>query len=357
MEEWCLIYNGLRLDNSYRSYEVPVGSGWCDRDELPARSAAGSRGLFSWAIATKGYSELELEDLRTFLAVTDAGGLSPAARRLGVSKSIVSRRIFRLEETLGVQLLARSTRGAWLTESGVTFREHACRICSEMDNALEALQPAGELGGRLRIAAPLSLGPTHFAPVLAELARKHPRLQIDASYADRFVDVVAEGFDCAVRVGHLPDSDLVARRVASMRAKLVASPDYIRRYGAPETPDELAMHETLLQGTETWRLMDGSRVIAVRPQGRFKADNAAALAAAVVAGLGIAKLPDFLTETYPPDALIPVMTQYPVAPCGVYVIRPPGRHLARKVRMLTDLLIQHLGQAQISAAHCVSTAA
>ena len=299
---------------------------------------------------------MELEDLRTFIAVADAGGLSPAARRLGVSKSIVSRRIFRLEEALGVQLLARTTRGACLTESGLIFREHACRVCSEMDSALEAVLPAGELRGRLRIAAPLSLGSTHFAPVFAELARKHPHLQVQAAYGDRFVDVVAEGFDCAVRVGHLPDSNLVARRVASMRAKLVASPDYIQRHGSPGTPDELLIHEALLQGTETWRLMDGPRVITVRPQGRFKADNADALAAAVVAGLGIAKLPDALTETYPPGVLIPVMPQFPVAPCGVYVIRPPGQ-LVRKVRVLTDLLIQHLGQARISEALYADTAA
>jgi DNA-binding transcriptional LysR family regulator len=299
---------------------------------------------------------LELEDLRTFIAVADAGGLSPAARRLGVSKSIVSRRIFRLEEALGVQVLARTTRGACLTESGLIFREHACRVCSEMDSALEAVLPAGELRGRLRIAAPLSLGSTHFAPVFAELARKHPHLQVQAAYGDRFVDVVAEGFDCAVRVGHLPDSNLVARRVASMRAKLVASPDYIRRHGSPGTPDELLIHEALLQGTETWRLMDGPRVITVRPQGRFKADNADALAAAVVAGLGIAKLPDALTETYPPGVLIPVMPQFPVAPCGVYVIRPPGQ-LVRKVRVLTDLLIQHLGRARISEALYADTAA
>ena len=300
---------------------------------------------------------MELEDLRTFIAVTDAGGLSPAARRLGVSKSIVSRRIFRLEEALGVQLLARTTRGACLTESGLLFRAHACRVCSEMDLALETLLPAEELRGRMRIAAPLSLGSTHFAPVFAELARKHPRLQVQAAYGDHCVDIVAEGFDCAVRVGHLSDSNLVARRVASMRAKLVASPDYIRRHGSPETPDDLLIHEALLQGTETWRLMDGSRVITVHPQGRFKADNADALAAAVVAGLGIAKLPDALTEAYPPGALIPVMTHFPVVPCGVYVVRPPGQHLARKVRVLTELLIQHLGQARISEALYATTAA
>src|SRR5246127_4429125 len=157
---------------------------------------------------------MDFEDLRTFVDVADAGGGSSAARRLGVSKSIVSRRLFRLEAELGVQLLARTTRGAALTEAGVTFREHAARVCAEIDIALETIMPAGELRGRLRIAAPLSLGSTHFASVFAELARKHPRLQVQASYADRFVDVVAEGFDCAVRVGHLPDSNLVARRVA-----------------------------------------------------------------------------------------------------------------------------------------------
>ena len=285
---------------------------------------------------------MDLEDLRTFIAVTEAGGLSPAARRLGVSKSIVSRGIFRLEETLGVQLLTRTTRGACLTESGLIFKEHACRVCSEMDLARETILPEGELCGRLRIAAPLSLSSTHFAPVFAELARKHPRLQVQVSYGDRLVDVVAEDYDCAVRVGHLPDSNLVARRIASMQVRLVASPDYIRRHGSPETPDELVVHEALLQGAETWRLMDGPREITVRPKGRFKADSVVALAAAVVAGLGIAKLPHCLTEAYPPEALIPVMTRFPVAPCGVYVVRPSGRHLVRKVRVLTDLLVQHL---------------
>lgn len=300
---------------------------------------------------------MELEDLRTFIEVADTGGLSAAARRLGVSKSIVSRQIFRLEEGLGVQLLARTTRGICLTESGLTFREHACRVCGEMEIALETILPAGELRGRLRIAAPFSLGSTHFAPVFADLARRYPRLHVQASYCDRFVDIAAEGFDCAVRVGHLCDSNLVARRVASIHAKLVASPEYIRIHGAPETPDDLPVHEALLQGTEAWRLMEGRKIITVRPQGRFKADNALALAAAAVAGLGIAKLPDSLLDTYARGALIPVMTKFPVAPGGLYVVRPPGQHPVRKVRVLTELLIQHLGQTQAPEAVCSLTAA
>src|SRR6202012_1217030 len=127
---------------------------------------------------------MDTEDLRTFVDVADAGGVSAAARRLGVSKSIVSRRLFRLEAELGIQLLARTTRGAALTEAGVTFREHAARICAELDAARETILPAGDLRGRLRIAAPLSFGPTHLAPVLAELAKKHPLLQVHTSYGD-----------------------------------------------------------------------------------------------------------------------------------------------------------------------------
>jgi DNA-binding transcriptional LysR family regulator len=176
---------------------------------------------------------MDLEDLRTFVDVADAGGVPSAARRLGVSKSIVSRRLFRLEAELGVQLLARTTRGAALTEAGVTFREHAARVCAEIDIAFETIMPAGELRGRLRIAAPLSLGPTHLAPVFAEMARRHPLLHVQASYSDRFVDIVGEGFDCAIRIGYLNDSNLIARRVGPVHGKLVASPDYIRAHGLP----------------------------------------------------------------------------------------------------------------------------
>ena len=146
---------------------------------------------------------MDLEDLQTFVEVADAGGVSPAARRLGVSKSIVSRRLVRLEAALGIQLVARTTRGAALTEAGVTFRNHAARVCAEIDLARETILPAGDLRGRLRVAAPLSFGPTHLAPVLAQLAARHPRLQVHTSYTDRFVDIVGEGFDCAIRVGYL----------------------------------------------------------------------------------------------------------------------------------------------------------
>lgn len=277
--------------------------------------------------------------------MADAGGVTPAARRLGVSKSIVSRRLVRLEADLGVQLLARSTRGAALTEAGATFRDHAARICAEMDVAKETILPSGELRGRLRVAVPLTFGPTHFAPVLAEMAKRYPQLHVHASYSDRFVDLITDGFDCAIRVGYLQGSNLIARRVGPMYGKLVASPDYIRAHGAPETPEEIVAHQALMQGTEAWQFEVGNGVVTVYPQGRFKADNGVALAEAAAAGLGVAWLPDCVTHNHiAAGALVQIMTRYPPPAAAAYVVRPPGRHLERKVRVLTDLLIEHFGK-------------
>lgn len=289
---------------------------------------------------------MDIEDLRTFVEVADAGGVSPAARRLGISKSIASRTLARLEAELGVQLLARTTRGAALTEAGALFREHAAKACAEIDQAREALQPEGELRGRLRIALPLTFGPTHFASVLAELAVRHPQLQVHTCYSDRFVDLVNEGFDCAIRAGYLADSSLVARCVGPLHGKLVASPAYIAANGAPETPEELAQHEALMQGTEPWQFVDGDKVVTVRPQGRFKADNGTALAVAAIAGLGVAWLPDAIVEEHVANGTLQVvMPRYPPPSAGIYVIRPPGRRPSRKVRVLTELLIECFDQA------------
>jgi DNA-binding transcriptional LysR family regulator len=283
----------------------------------------------------------DLEDLRTFVEVAAAGGVTPAARRLGLAKSIVSRRLMRLEEELGAQLLARTTRGASLTEAGASFREHAAHVIAELDAARDALAPEGDVRGRLRIAAPLTFGVTHLAPVLAELARRHPNLHVHANYSDRFVDLVGEGYDAGVRVGYLADSNLVTRRIAPIRGRCVASPGYIKANGAPRTPDDLLTHECLMQGAEAWRFVSGGKTITIRPQGRFKADNGEALAAAAIAGLGIAALPDFVIEPHiAAGALLTVLADYPSPEAGLYVVRPPGASAPRKVRALIDILIE-----------------
>lgn len=312
----------------------------------PGNRNAGVRRIYVRLCCAAGNAKMDIDDLMTFVELAEAGSLSAAARRLGVAKSIVSRRLARLESELGVQLLARTTRGAALTEAGILFREHAARAYAEIDTFREILQPDGDLRGRLRVAAPLSFGPTHFAPVFTEMARRHPHLHLQTVYSDRFVDLIGEGFDCAIRVGYLQDSNLVARRVGPIYGKLVASPAYIEMHGAPDNPDEVPDHPALMQGTETWQFMDGERVVTVRPQGRFKADNAVALVDAALAGLGIAWLPDGLTQEHVASgALVPLMTRYPLPTAGIYVIRPPSPHPSRKVRVLTELLIECFEEA------------
>jgi DNA-binding transcriptional LysR family regulator len=288
---------------------------------------------------------IDTDDLRTFLEVAEAGGVTPAARRLGLSKSIVSRHLSRLEAALGVQLLSRTTRGAVLTEAGAVFREHATRVVGELDAAQDAISPDGEVRGRLRIAAPLSFGPTHLAPVLADLALQHPRLHIHAAYADRFVDLVGEGFDVAVRLGYLADSSLVARRIAPVRGRLVASPDYLARAGAPKTPAELLEHDTIVAQRAEWRLRDGEGFVTVRPRPRFSADNGQALVAAALKGLGIFLAPDFLAVPHlQAGELVEVLADYPAPEGGLYVVRPPGEHVPRKIRVLTELLVERFGE-------------
>jgi len=285
-----------------------------------------------------------LEDLETFVAVADTGGVSPAARRLGLPKSIVSRRLGRLEAELGAQLLTRNTRGAALTEAGATFREHAARAVAEIDAARESVSPNGELRGLLRIAVPMSLGITQLAPVLAQFAVRHPLLQLHVAFGDRFVDLIGEGFDLAIRIGYLQDSVLVARRVGAVAAALVASPGYVQAHDAPASLEDLQSHPALMQGTESWRFRDGDKTVVVHPQGKFKADNGIALVEAALAGLGVIVLPDFLArEHLASGRLVKLLPQFPIAEAGLYIVRPPGDHPPRKVRVLTDYLLEKFG--------------
>jgi DNA-binding transcriptional LysR family regulator len=287
---------------------------------------------------------MEIEDIQAFVAVADAGGLTSAAGRLGVSKSIVSRRIARLEKALRARLLTRTTRGTALTEAGATFREHATRIAAEADAARDAISSDGKVRGRLRVAAPLSFGATHFAPILAELAGRHPELEIQASYSDRRVDLLTEGFDAAIRLGKLDETNLVARRIATFGGSLVASPGYLANHPAPRTPEDLAAHDTVARVNDEWPLMHGDRTIRFHPRARFTADNGAALVPAVLAGLGIAMLPTFLVgDEIARGELVVLMPDYPMPEAGVYVVRPPGGSAPCKVRVLIDIMVEKFG--------------
>jgi len=286
----------------------------------------------------------DLAELRAFMEVAAAGGFSRAAAKLGLSKSIVSRRIAALEADAGVRLLSRTTRGVSLTEAGSELNQRAVQILAEFDEALDAAAGHGDaITGRLRLATPLSFGIAHLSAALAEFASQHPRLQLDVMYSDRFVDLVREGFDAAVRIAELKDSSLVARRLAPMRAVIVASPLYLARHGTPEVPGDLAAHEALIYtgspNWEIWRFRSGQRNLSVRVQGRLRADNGEALREAAIAGLGVALLPTWLTAAdIARGALVQVLPHCAMPEGGLYVLRPPGAAAPRKVRALIDFL-------------------
>jgi DNA-binding transcriptional LysR family regulator len=291
----------------------------------------------------------EVDDLRAFVEVVETGGFSRAALRLGLAKSIVSRRIARLEADLGAPLLARTTRGVTPTEAGAEFKVRAEQILADLDAASAAVAAhGGEIVGRLRVAAPLSFGLRHLAPLFAELAARHPRLEVEVSYSDSFVDIVAERFDAAVRLGQLADSSLIARRIAPIHGAICATPAYFEVHGRPRRPDDLLQHECLVQNTgratAVWRFQDGKRWRSINPRGRFRADNGEAVLQAALAGLGVAYLPTFLIgEAIETGALEPVLRDYPLPEAGLYLVRPPGGQATGKVRALGELLQEKLG--------------
>ena len=289
---------------------------------------------------------LDLEDIRAFVEVAEAGGFGRAGQRLSLSKSMVSRRVSRLESELGAQLLSRTTRGVAITEAGLEFKERADRVLAEIEAARDDLAQRGEeVVGTLRISAPLSFGMTHLAPVLAELAARHPKLQVDASYSDRHVDLIGERYDVAVRIGSLPDSSLVARKVAPIRSAVIASPAWLEKNGAPSRPEDLEGCESVTQANEVWRFQDGRRAIAVRPEGRFKADAGPAILDGVIAGLGVAMLPTFLAgPAIERGEVVPLLLDYPSPEGGLYIIRPPpAAHMPAKVKALSELLLERFG--------------
>jgi DNA-binding transcriptional LysR family regulator len=290
----------------------------------------------------------ELEDLRSFVEVVDSGGLNRAAARLGVSKSIVSRRITRLEAELGTRLLTRTTRGITPTEAGAEFKARCDRILSEIEEARDAVAKQGRsVRGRLRLSAPLAFGVRHLAPVLGDLARLHPALELDVSYTDRVVDLLGERFDAAIRIGFLSDSSLVVRRIAPVHAVLVASPDYLSRHGRLGTPQDLTAHECLIYTgslVPEWQFQSSRRRMSIRPEGRLRSDSGEAILQWAIAGLGIANLPSFLvSDAIASGALEPLLSDHSRPEYGIHVVRPPGSHVPGKVRVLIDTLVERFG--------------
>lgn len=290
---------------------------------------------------------VDLEDVKALLAVAEAGGFSRAAEQMSVSKSVVSRRVSRLEQDLGARLLTRSNRGVVMTEAGEALRSRARQAFDELDEALgEAAQHEGELAGLLRVTAPISFGAAHLSALVAEFMIAHPKLSLDISYSDRQVDILAERFDVAVRMGTLIDSTLVARRIAPLRVAVLASPGYLAAHGTPQRPRDLSAHECIVYSVpdgDLWRFRDGERLTSVRIAGRLRSDNSEAMREAAIAGVGIAGLPTFmLGNAVATGALVPLLTAFPVAERALFAVRPPGPAPA-KTRAFIEALVTRFG--------------
>jgi DNA-binding transcriptional LysR family regulator len=290
-------------------------------------------------------SSVDLLDVLAFVRVVETGAFSRAAERMGMSKSILSRRVARLEEQLGARLLTRSASGAQPTDAGQAYFERASNVLAELEAAQEVVAEAvTQVAGPLRLSAPLSFGVGHLAPALADFAAANPRVELDVSFDDRPVDLVAGGFDLAVRIGSLKDSSLVARRIAPVRKVLVGSPAYLSSRGTPEHPRELTGHDILLYGAEQWRFRVANRWEHVRVRPRLRADNGEMLRAAAEAGLGLCILPSFIAApAFERGSLVPLLRDYPLEEGALHAVMPPGRAVTARVRALVDFLAARFG--------------
>lgn len=289
-----------------------------------------------------------LAEISAFVEVARQRSFVRAAGQLHVNVSAVSRAVAALETRLGVRLLQRSTRRVGLTEAG---RAHMARCEALLAELAEAEAAVSErhsaLSGLLRVSMPSGFGLTHLAPLLPEFLRRHPQLALEIEMSNRFVDLIEEGYDLAIRVGTLRDSRLAARRLGSNRRVLIASADYLRRRPPPRHPRDLAGHACLILdvGTnpEAWALVDKSARHSVRVSGPMRSNHVLVLREACASGLGIALLPRFaLTDQLASGELLPVLPGWTTPEQGIYAVYPSHRLIPAKVRALVDFLEERL---------------
>ena len=288
-----------------------------------------------------------LTEMEAFVRVVDLGGFTDAARKMGVSKSAVSKHVSALEARLGARLLNRTTRRVNPTEIGLAYYDRAARVLSEATEAdAMAASMQGTPQGELRVSAPLSFGIRHLGPAVSDFLKAYPEVAVRVSLDDRFVELVAEGFDLAVRIGALPDSTLIARKLAETALVLIASPDYLKRAGTPQSIDDLAEHQLLhysnLASGHSWRLRAPSGdERQVRAVGRLTVNNGDALLRAACDGLGIALSPAFIcAEALREGTVVEVLPAARPAPLGLWAVYPAGRFTQPKLRVFVDFLAE-----------------
>lgn len=287
----------------------------------------------------------DLEAWAVFAKVAETGSFARAAQELGLSKATVSKAVARLEARIGAALLSRTSRRLSLTETGRTAAAGAEEV------EAEAMSRAVAPRGLVRVAAPMSFGITHLAPVLPEFMTAHPGVTIDLHLGDELVDLIGGGFDLALRIAALADSTLRARRICRIRRLLVGAPSYFERHGRPSHPRDLAGHACLgythLPTPDRWRFIHASgEEVAVALAGPLRANNADVMKPALLAGLGLAMHPEFLVwEDLAAGRLEAVMTDWSMPEIGLHIVTPPGGHRPTRVTAVIDFLVRRLAAA------------
>lgn len=288
----------------------------------------------------------KFQEMTSFVAVVEAGSFVGAADATGLSKAAVSRHVADLEHRLGARLLHRTTRRLSLTDDGQLFLARAKDLLAAIDEIESEIgSRTGEPNGTLRINAPLTFGVMHLAPLWGRFAEKYPKVSLDVSLNDRIVDLVEEGYDLAVRISHLPSSQIISRKLASTRTVLCASPEYLRRHGVPQHPRELTQHAVISysnsssRGEWTFTGPDGE-VASVGVNARIHTNNGDTCRTAALDHRGIILQPDFLVaEDLRRGALVELMPAYRAFEFGIYAVYPSRKHLPMKTRRMIDFLV------------------
>jgi DNA-binding transcriptional LysR family regulator len=290
----------------------------------------------------------KLASLRAFVKVVELGSFSEAGRRLRLSRSAVSKYVADLENDLGVQLLNRTTRQASPTENGQAYFERALAVLADLDAADQSVAHLQSTPrGLLRVNAPMSFGTIKLGPAIADFMALYPELKIQLVLSDEHVDPVQEGLDVTLRIAELESSSLIARKIVPIERVVCASPDYLERHGTPAHPNDLRSHNCLTYGFlatgNQWKLSGSDGDHWIQPNWTLCANNAEVLRDAAVKGRGIALLPVFIAEAeLKSGALRTLLSDYKSPPLTLYAIYPPTRHLAIKVRLFIDFLVEHI---------------
>lgn len=282
------------------------------------------------------------ERVEGFVQVVRHGSFVAAAKHLHISSSHISRLVSRLEQQLGTQLLYRSTRQIQLTDAGRIYYE-ACRQLFEgvRTAELQLQQHQGLPTGELKITAPATFGDNYIAPLMNDFHTRHPQLSVTMYFSNRQVELIEEGFDVGIRMGVLRESTLIARRLCDRREYIVGSPEYLSLIAAPQTLTDLERHNCLLGSRGYWLLQHNGQRKEINVRGNWHANSGPALLDAALKGLGLAQLPDYYVDaSLASGKLVSVLDEYQSPDMGVWIVYPQQRHLAPKVRLLIDFLVE-----------------